>query len=34
MSIPNGTYYLLVAEEGNTGSWSPITSLVPIDISR
>jgi len=33
-SIPSGTYYLLVGEMGERGSWTPITSLVPIDITR
>jgi hypothetical protein len=33
-SILNGTYYLLVGEMGETGSWVPTTSLVPIDISH
>lgn len=33
-SIPSGTYYLLVGEMGNKGSWTPVTSLAPIDISH
>lgn len=33
-AIPNGTYYLMVGEMGDTGSWTPITSQLPIDISR
>jgi len=33
-SISDGTYYLLIGEMGETGSWTPITSLVPIDIAR
>ena len=32
MSISDGTYYLLVGGMGETGSWTPKTSLVPIDI--
>jgi hypothetical protein len=33
-SISDGTYYLLIGEMGETGSWLPVTSLVPIDIVR
>lgn len=33
-SIPSGTYYLLVGGMGERGSWTPVTSLVPIDITR
>ena len=33
-SIPDGTYYLLVGEMGEKGPWAPMTSLVPIDITR
>jgi hypothetical protein len=29
---PAGTYYLLVAEEGQTGPWIPLSSLIPITI--
>lgn len=32
-TIPNGTYYLLVGEMGDTGTWTPITALVPISIA-
>ena len=33
-SIKNGTYYLLIGEQGDTGSWSPITGLAEISINR
>ena len=33
-SLPAGTYYLLVGQEGKTGAWKPITSLSPITITR
>lgn len=33
-SIPNGTYYLLVGSMGDVGSWTPITSLVPITVTH
>lgn len=33
-NLPNGNYYLLVGQEGITGSWTPITSLSEIAINR
>jgi hypothetical protein len=33
-TIQNGTYYLLIGEQGERGSWSPVTALTAIDISR
>jgi hypothetical protein len=33
-SLTNGTYYLMVAEQGDEGGWTPITTLTPIDINR
>lgn len=33
-SLPNGNYYLLVGEEGTTGSWKPITSQTEITINK
>lgn len=29
-----GVYYLLVASQGNEGSWTPVSSLMPIQISE
>jgi hypothetical protein len=31
--IPEGTYYFMVAEEGLTGPWQPITAIQPVRIS-
>ncbi len=33
-TLADGTYYLLVASQGDTGPWTPITALVPINIKR
>lgn len=33
-SLANGTYYLLVGEEGDRGPWAPITQLTEITINR
>ncbi len=33
-NLPNGNYYLLVGQEGTTGSWTPITSLSEITINK
>lgn len=33
-SLANGIYYLLVGEQGERGSWSPITGLTEISINR
>ncbi len=32
--LADGTYYLLMAEMGEKGSWVPISSIRPIDINR
>lgn len=32
--LPNGTYYLLIGEQGEAGAWVPITSLTEITINR
>ncbi len=31
--IPSGTYYMLTASEGTTGSWTPISDIFPISIT-
>ncbi len=31
--IPTGTYYMLTASEGTTGSWTPISDIFPISIT-
>ncbi len=33
-TLPNGNYYLLIGEEGNKGSWKPITSQTEITITK
>ena len=33
-SLSNGTYYLLVGEQGERGTWSPITGLTEISINK
>lgn len=33
-TLQNGVYYLLVGEQGDTGSWKPITSLTEITINK
>ncbi|MFH0779435.1 MAG: hypothetical protein V1928_01085 [Parcubacteria group bacterium] len=33
-SLANGTYYLLVGEMGQTGSWTPITAIQPIFVEK
>lgn len=33
-ALPNGNYYLMVGEEGTTGTWTPLTSLSEITINR
>jgi hypothetical protein len=33
-NLVNGTYYLMVGQEGKTGTWSPITELSEITINR
>lgn len=33
-NLANGTYYLLVAEMGDSGGWTPITGLTPVDINK
>lgn len=33
-NVPNGNYYLMVAQEGTTGTWAPLTSLSEITINR
>ena len=33
-NLGNGTYYLLVGEQGNKGGWAPITDIMPITINR
>lgn len=34
IDTPEGTYFLLVAEQGEEGSWTPVTSLLPIEIGH
>jgi hypothetical protein len=31
-SFSGGTYYILIAGQGDTGSWRPITSITPITV--
>lgn len=33
-ALPNGNYYLMVAQEGTTGTWTPLTTLSEITINR
>lgn len=33
-NLEHGQYYLLVGQEGNTGTWTPITGLTEITINR
>ncbi len=33
-TLPNGTYYLLIGEQGSQGSWTPATGLTEISINR
>lgn len=33
-SLPNGTYYLLVGEQGEKGAWKPVTELTEITINK
>jgi hypothetical protein len=33
-NLDNGNYYLMVGQEGKTGTWSPITGLSEITINR
>lgn len=33
-TLDDGTHYLLVAGQGNVGSWKPITALIPITIQN
>ncbi len=33
-SLNDGTYYLLVGEEGDKGPWAPITALTEVTINR
>src|SRR3989344_631787 len=33
-SIADGTYYLLIAGQGNEGPWKPITALIPVTITK
>lgn len=33
-SLPDGTYYLLIGGQGDSGSWSPITALITIIINK
>lgn len=33
-TLPDGAYYLLVGQEGERGTWTPITSLTEITINR
>lgn len=33
VSIPDGSYYLLVGSEGGAGTWVPISPIVPISIN-
>ena len=33
-TLPNGNYYLLVGQEGKTGTWTPITELTEIAITK
>ncbi len=33
-TIPNGTYYLLIGEQGARGGWKPVTPMTEITINR
>ena len=33
-TLPNGTYYLMVGEQGESGPWTPATGLTEITINR
>ena len=33
-TLSDGTYYLMVAQEGTTGTWKPLTSLSAITINK
>ncbi len=33
-TIQNGTYYLLIGEQGDRGTWSPVTALTEVSINR
>jgi hypothetical protein len=33
-NLPNGTYYILIGEQGRKGAWKPITSLTEITINK
>lgn len=33
-TLASGTYYLLVGSQGETGTWAPASSLVPITLTR
>lgn len=33
-TLPNGTYYLLIGEQGERGAWTPATGLTEISINR
>lgn len=33
-TLENGTYYLLIGEQGEKGSWSPATALTEVSINR
>ena len=33
-NLPSGGYYVMVGQEGGTGSWTPITGLTPITITK
>ncbi len=32
--LPNGTYYLMIGEQGESGSWTPASGLTEISINR
>lgn len=33
-NLPNGTYYILIGEQGRKGAWKPVTSLTEVTINR
>lgn len=34
LTLKNGTYYVLIGEQGDTGPWSPITALTQVEIQH
>lgn len=34
LTLKNGTYYVLIGEQGDSGPWSPVTALTQVEIQR